>query len=134
MFCGPMNSAVKHYTWRLIFVMVWYILFICLAAYEIHHAHLTGWITYLLAALPAIPAISVFFIAGVYLAEEKDEFLRNVFIQAMLWGTGITLSFATLWGLLDNFAVVPHFDLYLLFPMYWGATGIANALIRLRYK
>jgi hypothetical protein len=52
----------------------------------------------------------------------------------MLWATGITLSFATLWGFLDNFAAVPHFDMYLLFPMYWASMGIASAFIRMRYR
>jgi hypothetical protein len=129
-----MNPAVKRYNWRIVYVMVLYMIFIALATYEIRNAHLTGWLAYLLAALPAIPAISVFVIAGIYLSEEKDEFLRDVFIQSMLWASGITLSFATFWGLLEIYTLFPHFDLFLLFPLYWGATGIASALIRLRYK
>ena len=134
MTCGPMSKAVKSYTTRMMVVMTLYVFFIYLAVYEFRHAHLTGWVTYPLAALPAIPAIAIFVIAGIYLAEEKDEFQRNVFIQAMLWGCGITLSFATLWGFLDLFAGMPHFDIYLLFPIFWGVMGVASGLIKLRYK
>lgn len=132
--CGPMNKAVKRYTSRIAIAMVIYMIVIFLAVYEFHHAHLSGWLAYLVAVLPAIPALSVFVIAGIYLAEEKDEFLLNVFVQSMLWATAVTLSFATIWGFLDNFITLPHFDLYLLFPIYWGITGIASAVIRLRYK
>lgn len=134
MYCGHMNQAVRRYLTRMMVVMTFYVLFICLAVYEFRHAHLTGWMVYPLAALPAIPAITVFIIAGIYLADEKDEFQRNVFIQSMLWGSGITLSFATLWGFLDMFAGLPHFDIYLLFAIYWAVTGVASSLIKLRYK
>lgn len=134
MYCGPMSKAVRRYTTRMMVVMTFYVLFIMLAVYEFRHEHLTGWLSYPLAALPAIPAIAVFVIAGVYLTDEKDEFQRNVFIQAMLWGSGITLSFATLWGFLDLFTVLPHFDMYLLFPIFWGVMGVASGLIKLRYK
>jgi uncharacterized membrane protein (DUF485 family) len=134
MTCGHMNQSVRRYTIRMMVVMTFYVLFIALAAYEFGHMHLAGWVAYTLAALPAIPAIAIFIIAGIYLTDEKDEFQRNVFIQAMLWGSGITLSFSTLWGFLDLFVGLPHFDIYLLFPIFWGVTGIASGFIKLRYK
>jgi hypothetical protein len=134
MSCGPRNEAVRRYSFRIFVVMIFYIIFIAVDVYAFSHMHLTGWITYLLATLPAIPALAIFIIAGIYLAEEKDEFQRNVFIQAMLWGNGVTLSFATLWGFLDRFVILPHFSLFLLFPIFWAATGVAKGFIKLRYK
>ena len=38
--------------------------------------------------LPAIPIIGIIAVVGLYLAEEKDEFQRNLLIQSMLWGLG----------------------------------------------
>ncbi len=132
--CSPTNLAKKRYTLRLSLAMVAYIIFLFGAVYAFKLSHPTGVLAYTLAILPALPCIGIFIIAGKYLAEESDEFQRMLFTQSMLWATGLTLSFATLWGFLDNFIPLPHFQMYLFFPIYWAITGFASAILRMRYR
>jgi uncharacterized YccA/Bax inhibitor family protein len=114
--------------------MVFYILFLFVAVRAFHHGHPEGVSAYLLALLPALPVVGITVVVGMYLAEEKDEFLRNVFIESMLWGIGVTLSVTTVWGFLELFVPVPHLDLYFVFALFWVAVGIASPFLRLRYR
>ena len=134
MACSPTSIAMKRYTSRLALAMVAYMIFLFAAVYAFKLSHPTGARAYTLAVLPALPCIFIFIVAGRYLAEEVDEFQRMIFSQSMLWATGFTLSFATVWGFLDNFITLPHFQIYLFFPIYWAITGVASAIIRMRYR
>jgi len=133
MFCTPKNPAIRRYTYRLLVAMSFYIAFIVVAVYAFRE-HITGPLAYLLAALPALPIVAMLAIIGLYLAEEKDEFQRNVLVQSILWAVGATLSFTTIWGFLELFVAVPHFDLYLVFPLFWGLVGVASPLLKRRYR
>jgi hypothetical protein len=67
-------------------------------------------------------------------ATEPDEFARSLMVQSMLWGLGVTLSVTTVWGFMENFAAAPHLDLYLVFPLFMIAFGLAQPLVRARYR
>ena len=71
-----------------------------------------------------------------YLGEEKDEFRRDLQVQAMLCAMGATLAVTSVWGFLELFlANIPHFQLYLVFPMFWLFVGISAVLLmQLRYR
>jgi len=73
-------------------------------------------------------------VVGLYLAEEKDEFQRTVLIQSMLWGMGATLAVTSVWGFLENFVQVAHFDLYLVFPLFCFFVGVFTPLVKARYR
>ena len=45
-------------------------------------------------------------VMGIYLRDEKDEFLRWMTIQSMLWAMGVVLALTTVVGFLQNFAGV----------------------------
>src|SRR5476651_1877313 len=111
MICTTQNAAVRRYSWRLLGAMLTYALFLCLAVWEFTHRHPTGAFAYLLAVLPSLPIIGGLVVVGQYLAEEKDEFQRAVLVQSMLWGIGATLAVTSVWGFLENFIQVQHFDL-----------------------
>jgi hypothetical protein len=128
------NPAVRRYIWRFSGVMVLYVLFLVLAVWEFKHGHPTGGLAYLLAVLPSLPIIGGLVIVGVYLAEEKDEFQRTVLVQSMLWGIGATLAVTSVWGFLENFVQVVHFDLYLVFPLFWFFVGIFTPVLKARYR
>jgi hypothetical protein len=114
--------------------MVLYVAFLVLALVIFIHYRPTGPLAWLLAVLPALPVIGQLAVCGLYLAEEKDEFLRNLQIQAMLWGIGATLAVTTVWGFLENFAQVPHLYLYVVYPLFWFFVGISTPLLKARYK
>lgn len=134
MICSPMNAAVRRYTYRFMTLMLFYIVFLVAAVWTFGHHHLGGPAAYALAVLPALPVVGMLGVVGFYLAEEKDEFLRNMFVQSMVWGIGATLAVTTVWGFLELFVPVPHLQPYLVFPIYWAFAGVATALLKLRYR
>jgi hypothetical protein len=128
------NPAIRHYLYRLLITMGLYVVFLITADWGFHRYHPTGWATYLLAILPALPVIGVIVIVGLYLAEEKDEFQRAILVESMMWGIGATLSVTTAWGFLEVFVPVPHFNPFWVFPLFCGVVGAAKGLLRLRYQ
>lgn len=132
--CSPMNAAVRRYTWRISITMSFYVVFLISAVWLFSHRHPSGGLAYGLALLPALPVVGVLVVVGLYLAEEKDEFLRNLLVQAMVWGMGVTLAVTTLWGFLELFVPVPHLQLYLVFPIFWFVVAVASPLLRRRYE
>ena len=134
MLCATSSPTQRRYTYRLFAVMAVYVAFTFLAVWAFKHIHPTGVLAYLLAVLPSLPIIASIVVAGLYLAEEKDEFQRTVLSQAMIWSIGTTLAFTTVWGFLENFVHVPHFDLYLVFPFFCFCVGIATPALKARYR
>ena len=89
---------------------------------------------YVLALAPALPLLATIWAMGAYLVEETDEFRRAILAQAMLWGLGVTLAFTTVWGFLEENADVPHFPLYLVFPVFCAGMGLAQIFVRRSYQ
>jgi hypothetical protein len=134
MICLPKSPAIKRYTSRFTVAMVVYVVLILLVAWTFKSYHPKGLSAYVLAVLPALPIIAMLVVVGLYLAEEKDEFIRNLQVQSMLWGIGGTLAVTTVWGFLEDFVHVPHMDLFLAFPIFWFIVGVSTPIIRRRYR
>jgi Na+/H+-dicarboxylate symporter len=134
MLCSTSNPATRRYTVRFFIAMALYCAFLFTAVWSFRHYHPVGPLAYLLAVLPAIPIVACLVIVGIYLAEEKDEFQRNLFIQSAVCGIGATLAVTTVWGFLELFIPVAHFQLYLVFPMFWFFVGLSTPLVKLRYR
>jgi hypothetical protein len=128
------NPAIRRYLVRFLITMSFYVIFLVTAVEAFHRYHPTGALAYVLAILPALPVIGVIVIVGLYLREEKDEFQRAVLVESMMWGIGATLSVTTAWGFLENFVPVPHFDLFMVFPLFWGVVGFAKGLLKVKYQ
>jgi uncharacterized YccA/Bax inhibitor family protein len=119
---------------RFLGTMIVYAVFLVGSVWTFVHFRPTGVLAWLLAILPALAIIGQMAAFALYLAEEKDEFLRNVQIQAMLWGIGGTLAITTTWGFLESFVQLRHFDLILVYPLYCGVTGLCWGLVKTRYE
>jgi xanthosine utilization system XapX-like protein len=132
--CMPTNAASKRYLHRFIPTMAAYVILLCAVVWAFKHYHLTGIIAYLLAVLPALPIIAMIGVIGLYLAEEKDEFQRELLTQSLIWAMGATLCVTTAWGFIENFTAAPHLPLYLVFPLFWFFVGTVSPIIRLRYR
>jgi hypothetical protein len=132
--CTTNNPAVRRYMYRFLVAMLLYVLCLVLAVWEFVHHHPTGVLAYALAVLPALPIVGMLAVFGLYLAEEKDEFQRSIFVQSMLLSTGATLAATTVWGFMENFVHVPHLELIWVFPLYCFFWGLSAPLVRLRYK
>jgi len=131
---SKLSTAGKRYLRRFFPAMTAYVvvLFASLTFIEGHQPK--GPLLWLLGVAPAIPLLAVIAILGLYLMEETDEFMRMVQVQSMLWGIGLTLAFCTIWGFLENVGVVAHLPLYLIFPIFCGAFGLAQPFVRKRYQ
>lgn len=134
MLCESTNLAIRRYTRRFLSSMVIYAAVLLTVVWIFKHWHPSGLIAYPLAVLPALPIVAGITIAGLYLVEEKDEFQRAVFVQSMIWGIGATLVFTTIWGFLELFAGIQHFQTYLAFPLFCAFGGIASYVLKARYR
>ena len=103
---GRKSSAFRRYKTRSVTTMLLYVLSLAITSIGFDHFRLTGLAAYLLAILPALPILVAMVVVGLYLAEEKDEFIRNTQVQAMLGGIGGTLAVTSVWGFLENFVHV----------------------------
>jgi hypothetical protein len=134
MTCTTNNPAVRRYILRFAVAISFYMLFLVGTVWAFVHTRPTGWLAYLLAILPSLPIIASLAVVGLYLKEEKDELVRMIFVQSLIWAIGATLTATTVWGFLENFAHVPHMDLFLVFPMFWAFVGIFSPMVNARYR
>ncbi|MGC2301392.1 MAG: hypothetical protein WA476_21480 [Acidobacteriaceae bacterium] len=128
------NPAQGRYVGRMLWAAGLCIALSAAAAIGIRHGHVAGMPAYLLAVLPAAPIVLALLATGAYLMEEKDEFQRNLYVQALLGGIALTLSLTTVWGNLEDFVLVPHLDLIWVYPMFWIFVVLAFPVVRLRYR
>lgn len=129
-----MRTAAVRYNKRFIPMMLAYVVALFAVTWTFKHHPVSGPIAYLLALLPALPIVGVVIVVGLYMRDETDEVEKAMRTQSMLWGIGLTLSIATLWGFLESFGQAPHVDSYWAFPIFGFFTGIASCLIRRSYR
>ncbi len=125
------TPAWKRYNWRVVWLSLLYAAFLLVAVYGFKHRLFAGGLEYVIAVLPALPIIGIFGAIGRYLIEEQDEYVRMLMVRQTLWASGFALSVATIWGFLENFGLVGHFDgYYTLIAWFFGLGlgGIVNKL------
>ncbi len=125
------TPAWKRYNWRVVWLSLAYAALLFAAVYAFNHHLLSGGVAYVVAALPALPIIGIFFAIGRYLVEERDEYVRMLMVRQTLWASGFALSAATVWGFLENFGLVGHIDAYYIAVAWFlglGLGGIINKL------
>jgi hypothetical protein len=98
------------------------------------HLHMTGVWACLLAVVFALPGVAVIVIFGFYLKEEQDEFQRDLWVQALVWGIGAAVTVTSFWGTLVEFEVVKGLKLMFVFPLFVLITCIARLVLRMRYR
>jgi len=81
-----------------------------------------------------LPIIGIFIVGGIYLAGEKDDFIRMLAAQALLWGMGITLSVDTSWGFLGQLAGVYVPPLFANYALFMVASAIALVVLRWKHR
>ena len=101
------SPATRRYLIRLMVLLSLYIvtLFGAELAFKAHAV--SGVPAVILAILPALPVIGVFWAVMRFLIEEPDEFMRMLLVRQCLVATGFCLTVMTIWEFLQNFDVVP---------------------------
>ena len=87
------------------------------------------------AAAFATAAFVLYIVHAVQLIprEEKDEFLRERFYHAAFHGTVGAMAICTVWGLLDEFQLVPGAKLWAVFPIWAVCYGVAQVIEKQKY-
>jgi hypothetical protein len=134
MFCSPKSVAMKAYQRGVLQTMSGYVLVIVGVTWFVKHHHPQGPEAYLLAVLPTIPIVAMLAVMGMYLRDEKDEFLRWMTIQSMLWAMGVVLALTTVVGFLENFAGVNAPPMFYVFIVYWLVFGVVQWVLQMRNR
>lgn len=104
------NPAVRRYTIRLFVLMTAYVLFLILAKWMFKRGMAEGSFAYVLALLPALPIIGVFWAVMRLLVEQTDEYLRMLMVRQCLFATGFALFVTTIREWLQNFDLIAAGD------------------------
>ena len=134
MWCMPSNPVQRRFVVEMWSVAGLCILFAFIAALAFRFGHLSGVLVYPVAILPALPILWALVSTGNYLNKETDEFQRNLLVQSLLGGIGVTLAATTVWGYLEHFAGIPPLDPIWVYPIFWFSTALAYPLVRMRYR
>lgn len=100
------SPAIGRYLKRLAVLMTLYIitLFAAVRLFQMHAV--SGVAAYVLAVIPALPIIGVFWAVMRLLVEEPDEYVRMLHVRQSLVATGFCLTVMTIWEFLQNFDLV----------------------------
>ena len=134
MICEKNSAAQRRFVSRVCVATACSCLLVLLAALEFRLGHPKGVLAYLTASLSALPIFAVLIVFRVYLREEKDEFLRSMLVECLLYGVGATLAVTTVWGNLEKYALAPHFDLLWVYPLFWLGVGASLPLVMWKYR
>ena len=101
------SPAMRMYVIRLAVLMTIYLITLFGASAAFKADMVSGPAAYLLAVLPALPIIGVFWAVMRLLVEEPDEYWRMLLVRQSLVATGFCLTVMTIWEFLQNFDLVP---------------------------
>jgi len=128
------SIAAKRYLRRLIVVMLVYMVTVFVTLHILYHGRTSLPAAIGLAAIPSLPLVSLIVVVALYLREEKDEFQRELFIQTLLWGAGLTLALTSFWSFLHLFGHVPPVDGFHVFIIFWFGVGLSSIPINRYYR
>jgi hypothetical protein len=128
------SAAARRYQRRFMIAMGAYVFTLLVAIGVFVGAHPPPWLAWPLALAPAAPIVGAIVVMGLYLREETDELERVIASESALWATGALLAIATVWGFLEEFGLVIHVVAWAVFPIWAVCLGIANAVVRHRYR
>lgn len=87
----------------------------------------------LLAILPGLAVVGIFWAVGRLIVEERDEFMRMLIIRQALMASGLALSAASIWGFLEDADVVVHVDAYWWAVIWFFGLGVGAVANRIQY-
>lgn len=128
------SPAGRRYVKRFIPTMAAYVVLVFGASLAFDRLALSGPVAWALAIAPAIPILGVIAIMGLYLKEETDEFQRNILVESMLWGFGLTMAVTSVWGFAEIYIEAPPLPAFWVFPMFCMGMGLSQPFVRARYK
>ncbi len=120
------NAAARAYLRRFVPLMLGYAALVFVAPYLIWAWQAQGPLLWLIAVLPALPILGVFWIIGRYMIELRDEYLRVLEVRKALVATAFTLSVASIWGFLEIYADAAHLPTFYIPVIWFGGLGVGS--------
>lgn len=124
------SPAMRRYTFRVFLSMLGYLVTLSAAVWLLRDGDLTGPLAWVVAVLPGLCVIGVFWAFARLLVEETDEYLRHLMVRQSLVATGFTLSIATVWGFLSTFDQVPRMDTFYIAVLWFLGLGVGQCWTR----
>jgi cytochrome bd-type quinol oxidase subunit 2 len=124
--CGVSTKASKRYMWRLLIVMIGYLLATFGTTTFVKHNHPHGFEVYLLALLPTIPVLCMLGVVALYLREEKDEFQRVLMVRSMLVAIAGVLGMNAYADFLRSYKAISALPPFTDFVTFWLLCGLVQ--------
>lgn len=121
--CGISTPAGKRYQRRVMVTMSIYLVVVFAAAWIVKHTHVHGWLLYTIAVVPVLPIFGMLGALGIYLTEEKDEYVRLITMRSLLVGTAVLLALLMVNDFLRSLsgsAAIPPFMSWVVFFLVFG--------------
>jgi hypothetical protein len=125
------NPAQRRYVGRVAVATLCYLATLAAAIHFVGQGIVTGVPAYLLGILPGLSVAGYFWAIARLIVEERDEYLRLLLVRQALVATGFTLSLVTIWGFLENLALVPHVDAFYVAILWFFGLGVGSVVNRL---
>jgi len=129
----PHSPAARRYNRRVLILSLVYAVCLLGAVYGFKHHLFSGPVAWIVAILPGLSIVGVFVAIGLYLVEERDEYLRVLMVRQTLWASGFALSIATIWGFLESFELVGHVESFYVAVLWFGGLGLGSIANRLSF-
>ena len=126
--CGTSTPAGKRYQRRVIQAMSIYLAMVLGAVTLVKHTHLHGWVLYTVALLPALPMLAMLAALGVYLQEEKDEYVRMLTMRSLLAGTAALLAVLVVNDFLRSISGAGALPVFTSWIVFFVVFGVAQAV------
>lgn len=127
----PSTPAARRYVTRLSVSMGAYMVTLIGGAHLFNNGMVSGPLLWLLALLPGLSLVGAFYAIGMFIIEQKDEFLRMLLVRQSLFATAFALSVASVWGFLQEFGLVPNVELYYVAILWFFGLGLGAGFNKL---
>jgi hypothetical protein len=124
------TSPLTRYLLGLGFWMSLYAVAIVFNGFYFRHYTPEAPLVYILAVMPALPVGGTIWVILRFI-EKCDEYMRAILTRRMILATGVTLFVCTAYGFLENYANARHFDLYLVWVLFWVSYGLVSPFNRM---
>ncbi len=122
-------SVNARYTIGIGICMTLYALILVASLHAIRYQHPTGLWLDILAIAPALPIGGTIIVFQRHL-DKLDEYVRGVLTKRFITATGVTLFLCTAVGFWKNGTGQTIMQMYLVYPAFWVAFGVASLIHR----
>lgn len=123
---GESSPAVRRYNRGMLIASLAYILGMGIAVWLTNAIGLEGNILWVIAFLPIVPIFAMIWVMARYIADEQDEYLRHLAMMSNMGGLALLMGLASLWGFLEEFALVPHASGWWSVPIWALGMGLTR--------